>query len=463
MSLREYIDFKLYLTAAPDGKGACQVALLPTPEVGETTAPVVVPAERAPKQELLAQLAQKSITARQWVELGKSLADCLLPEGTIRERFKCAYDRAGLDGGVRLRAIIGDHSLKPLPWEYLYYNMLGGPDSIRGFLLLDPRISLVRHEPLPFPHPTLLSTATELGDLRILVAGASPVGAGLPPLKLGREIQYIKKATGDVTIGGVRIASQLLANVTRSDLMQALTGPEPIHFFHFIGHGITRTKADWFAGGALKDEGCLVLLADKKKKTKDPMPADDVARLLQQAGVRLAVLGACYSGWRDARYPWDSVACALTAHEIPAVVAMQYEVINTHAEAFGEAFYRVLASGMSLDEAMTLGRLAMLGVATSAAYQVNLEWGVPVLYSRSPTGAVFPERIERAQTSAERLGALIDRAADHVSQTGEVIGMSIEKLRGGKEISLGGIQVNQTVGTVEPGGRVIGVQIERLG
>jgi hypothetical protein len=119
MSRREYIDFKLYLTAAPDGKGACQVALLPTPEVGETTAPVAVPAESAPKQELLAQLAHKSITARQWVELGKSLADCLLPKGTIRERFKYAYDRAGTQGGVRLRVIIGDHSLKPLPWEYL--------------------------------------------------------------------------------------------------------------------------------------------------------------------------------------------------------------------------------------------------------------------------------------------------------------------------------------------------------
>jgi len=139
-------------------------------------------------------------------------------------------------------------------------------------------------------------------------------------------------------------------------------------------------------------------------------------------------------------------------------------VINTHAEAFSEAFYRVLASGMSLDEAMALGRLAMLGVPPSAADTiVNLEWGVPVLYSRLPTGAVFPERIERARAAAESLGTLIDQAADHVSQTGEVIGMSIEKLGGGKEISFGGIQVDQQIGTVMPGGRVIGVQIDRLG
>ena len=39
---REYIDFKLYLTGVPEGQGACQVALLPTPEVGETVTPVTV-------------------------------------------------------------------------------------------------------------------------------------------------------------------------------------------------------------------------------------------------------------------------------------------------------------------------------------------------------------------------------------------------------------------------------------
>ena len=34
MSARRYIDFKLYLTAAADGKGFCQAALLPTPRSG---------------------------------------------------------------------------------------------------------------------------------------------------------------------------------------------------------------------------------------------------------------------------------------------------------------------------------------------------------------------------------------------------------------------------------------------
>ena len=48
MSTRRTIDFKLYLTrpAAPDA--ACEVALLPTPEVGESMGPVTIPAADAP-------------------------------------------------------------------------------------------------------------------------------------------------------------------------------------------------------------------------------------------------------------------------------------------------------------------------------------------------------------------------------------------------------------------------------
>jgi hypothetical protein len=56
MPQRNYIDFKLYLTGAPDGKGACQVALLPTPEVGEAIVPVTVAAEKAPNDNLQAML-----------------------------------------------------------------------------------------------------------------------------------------------------------------------------------------------------------------------------------------------------------------------------------------------------------------------------------------------------------------------------------------------------------------------
>jgi len=60
---------------------------------------------------------------------------------------------AGNEGGMRLRLIIADYGLQQWSWEYTYLDLLGGPDSMRGFLALDLRVSFLRHEPLPHPHP----------------------------------------------------------------------------------------------------------------------------------------------------------------------------------------------------------------------------------------------------------------------------------------------------------------------
>jgi hypothetical protein len=442
-ALRPYIDFKLYLTTTADG-GACQAALLPTPEVGETLAPVVVPTERLPDTELLARLAAKSITAHRLVALGQQLADCLLPEGVIRERFRAAYDGAGPASGVRLRLIIADHALRQWPWEYAYYNMLDGPDSLSGFLLLNPRISLVRHEPLPFPHPRV-TPAADVTDLRLLIVAASPEDQ--PALNVGAEIGHILKAVEDFRVEGVRITRQALEHATPSELFRELMKPAQPTLFHFAGHGLTQTKTDWFAGGAAKQEGYLLLAADKSSKASAPLPATELARHLGRAGVRLAVLGACDS------------AAAFVAQEIPAVIAMQYGVRDEHAEVFSRALYSALASGLALDEAMSLGRLAMLG-ATAAGEDLNVEWGVPVLYSRLPTGALFPERMAQPAAMAERLRTVVSQTVERIAQTGQVTGVAIGPAGGG-ELHIAPIEVQQRVTAVE--GSLVGVSVASAG
>jgi hypothetical protein len=69
---RPYIDFKLYLTRLPDEKSACHVALLPTPEVGETITPVTAPLEEIPPPDVLQWLAAKKATFGSMVALGRS-------------------------------------------------------------------------------------------------------------------------------------------------------------------------------------------------------------------------------------------------------------------------------------------------------------------------------------------------------------------------------------------------------
>ncbi|MCB0034525.1 MAG: CHAT domain-containing protein [Anaerolineales bacterium] len=451
---RHYIDFKLYLTRTAEG--ACQVSVLPTPEVGESILPVVV--SQPLDEDLRLFLAEKVPTLADLIQLGRQLADHLLPEGDIREMFAAVFKRVKADKeadmGVRLRLIIADHELKTWPWEYVYFDPQNGPPSLAGFLALDGRVSIIRHEPLNFPHPqvTPQDPTADIQNLRMVLVSAMPDNA--PVLELDRELTNIKQALDNFNVDGVSLAVQEIKDATVRDLMRLEKGT---YIFHFAGHGKDEVKEDQaLADGTVKHEGTLLLLAEGTRKASH-YRARQLAKDLDYAGVRLAVLGACQSGTRTARYPWDSVAGALTAEGIPAVLAMQYEVEDKAAIAFNEAFYTALAAGLSLDEALFLGRRATIVDLTSDPRPdaaVPLEWGVPVLYSRLPDGRLFPERIQRAGEAAEKIRKVINQSVDLVDTDGKVVGVRAGLVKSG-------FQLNQTLGTVK--GQVTGAIIGTVG
>ena len=67
---------------------------------------------------------------------------------------------------------------------------------------------------------------------------------------------------------------------------------------------------------------------------------------------------------------------------IPAVIGMQFPVEDSHAIAFSQGLYSALAARLS-DKAVSLGRRRMheLGIL--------INWGAPVVFSRSPDGRLF--------------------------------------------------------------------------
>lgn len=432
---RQYIDFKLYLTAAPENKGVCQVAVLPTPEVGEVIIPVIVGSNNAPRVDLIARLASKSITLRDLVTLGKQLAECLLPTGPVRNLFRDAYRCAGEDRKVRLRLIIADHALKQLPWEYIYLDLLDGvPDSLRGFLALDKGISIVRHEPLPFPHPDPGPVPGGESEVPVLIAAASPEGE--ETLDLDQEIKAIEDAVGHFDLAGVKIIPKVLRGATRPELKEALLGAQSALIFHFAGHGGLGVTRDDFNRGVPKSEGHILLLADHAGRQKETLSAEDLARHLHHAGTRLAVLNACYSGARNATYPWSGVASSLTASGIPAVLAMQFKVGHVEAEAFTRALYAALALGLTLDEAVWSGRVAMVETTSvENGAPINVEWGVPVLYSRLPDGALLPERIEKSGSgpAAEAFRKVFTQTVTGI-QEGTMTGLKVGLIENGVHI-----------------------------
>lgn len=98
------------------------------------------------------------------IEFGEQLAGLLSP-GMVREMFVASLERIGAEQRLRVRLILDDPEIANVPWEYLYLARAGGEKGLEGFIVLDPRISLVRHEPIPMVSAAL---ATRL-PLKLLV------------------------------------------------------------------------------------------------------------------------------------------------------------------------------------------------------------------------------------------------------------------------------------------------------
>lgn len=409
------------------------------------------------------------------MDVGEALASLILPE-YARRLFAGSLARIGDGEGLRLRLRLADE-LSHLPWEYLYIPEGRGERTSGGFLALDPRISVARHEALAVPGDWFRGPSSR----RVLVAMATPEPhdrynklSSLPV-----EQRELKGALGGVAgiepvyapeYGGGGEAGGTIAGLTVKGLLAALM--ERTDVFHFSGHG----EFDQKTGGG------SIVLADENNRAAT-LPADRLAEVLRGRGVRLVVLGACETGRRDGRNVWGSVATALLKAGIPAVVAMQFTVNDSLAAAFSGAFYRALIAGLMVDEAVSAGRLAMR-IAMPAASPHIRDWGVPVLYLRAPGGTVFnPVSDERAAKAAkEEHGHLVSQQLRSVSASGRVLGAAIGNLRTGtvkidqkvkENVSgfvIGGYAVNveggrliirQEADTVD--GTLIGLALENVG
>ncbi|MDQ3897122.1 MAG: CHAT domain-containing protein [Actinomycetota bacterium] len=438
---RKYEDFILELREYEPAADTYRIAVLPSPAVGESAA-VTVRLNRADVETYLQDLDRKRIDEEDLFLLGEGLADRLLPAGEVRGLFVQALRAAGRDGGVRVRLLVRDPRLAQLPWEYAYLQLHDGERSQSHFLVLNPQVSLVRHEALPEAHPPLGEPLDR--PVRFVVATASPTDA--PTLRLDKERAVIDAALRAFSVGGAEVEWEpVVEHATPEALRRRLMlGAE---VFHFAGHGGFGDQAVDPGTGALIGRGYLVLESDAGGGTSAPFAEGELAAVLQQAGVRLAVLGACRSGRRDGVSAWTGVAPALVQQGVGAVVAMQYDVLDYLAIPFADMFYAAIAAGLSVDEAMAAGRLGMKGKAEPR----DFDWGVPVLYMRSPDGVLFPGGRDAAPV-ADNLRMQIDQVVRTNAAGGVVIG-----LRGvGAEIRAA-VRVRQEVGRNT--GTVIGVDL----
>ena len=334
---------------------------------------VTLPASLRPR---LRRLDRRALDLAGLIALGEELATALFPPGVRKLLDNSRRQRDG--EGLRVRLRLDTYALADLPWEYLYLSPPDTPPEQRGadgFLALDRRVSLARYEVLGQPPGSL--APLDADAFRLVTLLANPDAPDYRTLQLDAERRSIEQAVAGVP--GIR--AEFYPDATVESLQEALT--REAHVFHFAGHG--RFQGDLgLALGSVPGKGFLVLLDGGRHATL--FPADRLALTLTGRGVRLAVLGACEAGRRDGTNAWTGVAPALTRAGIPAVVAMQYTILDANALAFSRRFYRALAAGQPIDAAVTDGRLAIFNRSPDD----ERDWGVPVLYLRAADGVLFP-------------------------------------------------------------------------
>jgi TPR repeat protein len=372
------------LAIEPQGTDTCRVRVVRSP-AGEAAAVVNLRADllsgrrQQVQQAVLASAVSRRLalppSERLIREIGRELFGALLGTGEVAGRYRAALALAD-SGGERLRVVLSIDSpvLAGLPWEAMY-------DDSAGYLCRS--VQLVRHIPVPsVPAPLRID-----GTLRILGVVSSP--RGLPTLDVAKEREQLERALAPAIWDGL-IDLHWAASATWADLQSDLLDG-PWHAIHFVGHG------DFDAD---RDHGVLALTGPDGRAHL--VGAERLVDLLRQAHPvpRLVVLNSCSGAVSGTGDLFSGTAAALVKGGISAVTAMQYEISDQAAVEFSRGLYTALARGRGVDEALTSGRVAILGLG-----DYTMEWLTPVLYLRGDQTHLFavpPGKRTPAQVAAAR-------------------------------------------------------------
>lgn len=185
-------------------------------------------------------------------------------------------------------------------------------------------------------------------------------------------------------------------------LKKAKEAKNPYDIVHFDGHGVYDRRVGL---GAL----CFEAPQDGKKLGQRLMAlvhAHELAAELRAYGVPLIYLDACQTA-QSVTDPKASVAAKLLEEGVGSVVAMSHSVLVETARRFVEPFYKSLAQGQRVGDAMLAGQVALYDdpyrFKIMGAGKLDLrDWFVPVLYQDKADPQLFTVK---AGETAARLAA----------------------------------------------------------
>ncbi|MEO1592616.1 MAG: CHAT domain-containing protein [Cyanobacteria bacterium J06632_22] len=306
------------------------------------------------------------------VDLGKDLYGHLF-RGLLRDSWLAAQSVAQNRGYLlRLRLGIKDTRLQQLPWEVLH----GGDRPLATVTdIAFSRYSSDRRRTADYNSVVLPDYSQPLNVLMVIAAPSDQ-----DRLDLKREVHDLQTELHPVSssLGNLRsgqpdaqesavldVRLKILEQPGRVELTQALEQGN-FQAFHYSGHSNLGN-----AGGDL-------YLVSRQTGLTERLSGEDLAGLLVNNGVKLAVFNSCrgaYTADENTGWQEQNLAQALVNRGIPAVIAMAEQIPDDVAIDFTKLLYRNLRKGSPIDLTLNRTRQALLTSYSSRQHY----WALPIL------------------------------------------------------------------------------------
>ncbi|GEM_PF-3001655 len=252
-----------------------------------------------------------------------------------------------------------------IPWEYMH-------DGER-FLSIEAGYPIVRRPQNIKLMTNALRTATL--PLRVLVVISDPIDA--PPLNVDHEITIIKNAVKQAEDKGLIIVDYVEEGSLYN--LEIMLHEDDYHVLHYTGHG-----------GMTSYGSCLLM--ENAEGHGEPVFINQLLPIIKQRNsLRLVVLSGCQTGMIESTQAMSGIATGLLP-VVPAVVSMQFSILDTSAQVFAEMFYGSIGRGKTLDDALHSARMMMNKNNRSLA-----DWGVPSLYAHEESIRLISPKMKRSQ------------------------------------------------------------------
>ncbi len=311
------------------------------------------------------------------VALGQQFYNTLF-QGTLRDSWITAQGIAQNHQQVlRLRLGLKDTRLARLPWEVMHAGdrpLATGPyvafsrfqSGISGASPLRSLRGATPTQNMPTPQ--------EQGGVKVLMVIASPsdqVRLDLQKqeaIKLQAELHRQTSRPGEGRNRFLEIELTVLDQPGREELTQALEQGR-YHVLHYSGHS------------NLGANGGEIYLVNRRTGLTEILTGDDLAGLLVNNNIQMAVFNSCLGAYTAASNPSGdtgerNLAESLVKRGIRSVLAMSERIPDEVALTLTQLFYRNLSQGYPVDLCVSRVRQGLI----SAYGSHQMYWALPILY-----------------------------------------------------------------------------------